>query len=103
MPTPTVRISEASHRVLREVAEKTGDTMVEILDKALDDYRRKLFFQMLNKGYALLRADPLGWAALKQERNVWDATLMDGLNPEERWGEDRRPISARHRKRRSRK
>jgi len=103
MSTPTVRISEVSHRVLREVAEKTGDTMLEILDKALDDYRRKLFFQVLNRGYALLKADPADWADVKEERKAWDETLMDGLDSEERWGEDRRPTPPKHRKRRPRK
>lgn len=58
MSAPTVRISEASHRILKELAEQTGQTMIEVLDKALDAYRRKLFFEQLNTGYAELRADP---------------------------------------------
>jgi hypothetical protein len=99
MSTPTVRISEMSHRILREVAEKTGDTMLEVLDKALDDYRRKLFFQMMNKGYAVLKSDPAAWAAMKHERSAWDATLMDGLDRDERWGEDGRPARPKHRRR----
>ena len=53
-PWPTVRISEASHLVLKELAEQTGQTMMDVLDKALDAYRRKLFFERLNAGYAEL-------------------------------------------------
>jgi hypothetical protein len=90
MSTPTVRISEASHQLLKEMAEQTGQTMMNVLDRALDVYRRQLFFEQLNAGYAELRADPQAWAEHLAERKVWDATLMDGLDPEEHWREDGR-------------
>ena len=84
MSAPTVRISEASHRVLKELAEQTGQTMTDVLDKALDAYRRKLFFEQMNAGYAELRSDPEAWAEHMAERKPWGATLMDGLDPDER-------------------
>jgi hypothetical protein len=87
--TTTVPISETGQHILRELAERTGQTPLEILDKALDAYRRKVFFEQVNAGYAELRADPEAWAALEAERKLWDATLMDGLDPDERWDEDR--------------
>jgi hypothetical protein len=90
MSAPTVRISEASHQVLKELAEQTGQTMMDVLDKALDACRRKLFFELMNAGYAELRADPEAWAEHQAERKLWDATLMDGLDPDERWTEDGR-------------
>ena len=90
MSAPTVRISEASHRILKGLAEQTGQTMMEVLDRALDAYRRKLFFEQLNAGYAELRADPQAWAEHLAERQVLDATLMDGLDPEEHWTEEGR-------------
>jgi hypothetical protein len=62
--------------------------MMELLDKALDDYRGKLFFEQLNAGYAELRADPKAWAEHLAERKLWDATLMDGLDHDEHWTED---------------
>src|SRR5947209_2000933 len=88
MSAPTVRISEASHQILRELAEQTGNTMMDVLDRALDSYRRKLFFERLNAGYGELRADPKAWAAHLAERKLWEATLMDGLDLGERWTED---------------
>ncbi|HJT75617.1 MAG TPA: hypothetical protein VJ739_00280 [Gemmataceae bacterium] len=88
MPAPTIAISEKSLRVLKELAEQTGQTTGEVLDKALDAYRRKVFFERLNAGYAELRADPEAWAEHLAERKLWDATLMDGLDPNERWTED---------------
>jgi hypothetical protein len=91
--TPTVPISEAAHRILRELAEQTGQTVTEVLEKAVDAYRRKLFFEQLNAGYAELRADPEAWAEVEAERKLWDATLMDGLDPDERWTEDGRCVN----------
>jgi hypothetical protein len=90
MSAPTVRISEASHQVLKELASRTGQTMVEVLDRAVDGYRRKLFFEQLNAGYAELRADPRAWAEHQAELKKWDATLMDGLDPDEKWTDDGR-------------
>src|SRR6516225_1158721 len=84
MAAPTFQISEASQRVLQELAEKTGEPIVELLDKALAAYRRKVFLEQLDAGYAELRADPNAWAEVETERRLWDATLMDGLDSEER-------------------
>ena len=94
MSAPTVRISEAAHWILKQLAQQTGQTMMEVLDKALDGYRRKLFFEQLNAGYAELRADPEAWAEHLAERKLWDATLMDGLDPDERWTDDGRCLTS---------
>jgi hypothetical protein len=93
MSTPTVQITETSHRILRQLAEQTGQTMTDVIDKALDAYRRKLFFEQMNAGYAEMRADPEAWAAMEAERKLWDATLMDGLAPDEHWTEDGRCLT----------
>lgn len=91
MSIPTVPITEASHRLVRELAERTGQSVTEVLDKALDAYRRKVFLEQLNAGYAELWADPEAWSKVEKERAQWDSTLMDGLDPSERWGENGRP------------
>jgi hypothetical protein len=87
---PTVPISEASRQLLKELASKTGQTEVDVLDQALNAYSRKLFLEQVNAGYAELRADPAAWSEHLAERKLWDATLMDGLDPDERWTEDGR-------------
>ena len=97
MSAPTVRISEASHQILKEIAEQTGQTMMDVLEKALDAYRRKLFFEQLNAGYAELQADPAAWAEHLAERNLWDSTLMDGLDPNENWTDDGRSLNTEER------
>ena len=93
MSAPMVPISEAAEQLLKELAEQTGQSTTEVLDRALDAYRRKLFFEQMNAGYAELRADPQAWAEHLAERQQWDATLMDGLAPDERWTEDGRCLT----------
>ena len=67
--------------------------MMDVLDQALVAYRRKLFFEQMNAGYAELRADPEAWAEVEAERKLWNATQMDGLDPNERWTEDGRCVN----------
>jgi hypothetical protein len=78
---------------LKELAEKTGQTMMAVLDRALEAYRRKLFFEQMDAGYAALQADPQAWAAYLADRKQWDNTLADGLDTEERWLEDGRCLT----------
>src|SRR5262249_10007010 len=92
MSNPTIPISEAAYKALCELAQRTGHPPQAILDQAIEDYRRKVFFESLNAGYAALRADPQAWAEELAERKAWDATLMDGLDPDERWSADGRSI-----------
>lgn len=82
MSTLTVRISDNSRAILRELAAKEKASMQAILDKALESYRRQLFLTEVNNAYAALRQDPEAWELVEKERTEWDATLGDGLEPE---------------------
>jgi hypothetical protein len=84
----TPDISEKSRQTLRELSEHTGGAVRDILDQAVEDYRRKVFLEAVNAGYAALRADPEAWAEVEQERRSMAGSLMDGLDPAESWGED---------------
>jgi hypothetical protein len=83
MSAPPIQISEASHQLLKALAEQTGQTTTDVLEKALDTYRRALFLEQTTSGYAELRADAEAWAEHEAERKQWDATLADGLDPHE--------------------
>src|SRR5262249_17523502 len=89
----TAPFSEKTQRILRTLADQTGQTETEILDKAVDAYYRKVFFEQLNDHYAALRANPEAWAEELAERKLCDATLMDGLDLDERWTEDGRCLT----------
>jgi hypothetical protein len=41
--------------------------------------------EAVNADYDALRADPEAWAEYQKELAIWDCTLMDGLDPSERW------------------
>jgi hypothetical protein len=88
MPEQTVPVSEKANRTLEALAQQTGHSILDILDRAVEEYRRKVFLDAVNAGYAALRADPQAWAEVEQERRSMAGSLMDGLDPKESWGED---------------
>jgi len=59
----------------------------EALDHAIKARYDRIFWGAVNAGYEALRADPQAWAKIEAERRLWDNTLMDGLDPSERWTE----------------
>jgi hypothetical protein len=92
MPDVTVPVSEATHRKLRELADRSGRPAAAELERAVEDYYNRQFWAAVDAGYAALRADPQAWAAEQAERRAWDATLADGLDPTERWADDGTPL-----------
>jgi hypothetical protein len=83
MSDPADCISESTRRILRELSEQMGRPVQAILDRAVEDYRRKLFFEGLTADYAALKADPAAWADELAERRLWESTLTDGQDDAE--------------------
>ncbi len=79
MSTVTLRISKEAYKVLQEIAASTGEPMISILDKALNEYRRKLFLEEANRAFAALKMDPKAWLRETEERRLWECTLEDEL------------------------
>jgi predicted transcriptional regulator len=77
--TTTIKISSYSYKILQEIADKYGDNLENILEKAIEDYRRKLFLEKANLAFADLRNNPEAWEEELEERSAWDVTLTDGL------------------------
>ncbi len=75
---PTTRISDQGLLTLRQLAELSSQSRPEILDEALEDLRRKRFFQQFNQQYAALQADAAAWGEEQTERRLWDQTSADG-------------------------
>lgn len=82
MTSTTVRVSEPTHRTLRQLSEQLGESMQGILDQAIEEYRRKRLLDRANAGYAALRSGPEAWSEELAERADWEATLSDGLDDE---------------------
>lgn len=82
MATTTVRIDEATRDKLRIIADSENEPIHVILERAIEDYRRKRFLEDANRAYNALRQNQKAWAEELEERAVWDATLSDNLEDE---------------------
>ena len=73
----TVRISESGKNLLSQLAHDAHTTMTEVLDLALESYRRQRFLEQAAAAYAgMSDAD---CAAHRQEMETLDGTAEDGL------------------------
>jgi predicted transcriptional regulator len=79
MASTTVRVTEHTHAVLRELAAATGEPLQTVLEAAVERYRRERFFADLHDAYARLAGDPAAWEEELDERAELDGTLADGL------------------------
>ena len=79
MASETVRIHADTHTKLKQLAEGSGESMTEVLAKAVEAYHRQAFLESLNQDFAALRADFRRWNEEQAERKAWNATLADGL------------------------
>ncbi len=77
-----VRVSETTHKALQALSSKEGKTMQDIIDKAIEDYRRKNFLEGLSQDFQALQEDPEAWKEHEEEMALWDNTLQDGLENE---------------------
>jgi predicted transcriptional regulator len=73
MPS-TVRISDHGRDLLGQLAEQTGSTMTEVLDAALESYRRQHFLQEANRAYAALAEDAAASKNYREELNALEST-----------------------------
>ncbi len=79
MPSTTIRVSAQTHDMLRELARTVNAPMQEIVERAVEQYRRQRLLAAANAAYATLQADPAAQRALREEQAAWDVTLADGL------------------------
>ena len=63
-----IRISRTAHATLRRLAEEADEPMTEVLEQAVEAYRRQRFLEALNEDFAALRGDETAWAAEQDER-----------------------------------
>jgi len=88
MANASIPISETTLARLRELARWAGVSVDEALNQAIKDQYDRKFWEATNAGYAALRADPVAWAEIEEERRSLEGTLLDGLDLSERWTED---------------
>ena len=77
MSSTTIRISHNAWNSLRELAARAGESMQAILDKAIEEYRRKCFLEEVNRAFVTLKRDPEAWKVELEERAIWDIVSDD--------------------------
>ena len=75
----TIRISSTAHRSLARMAEQTNTSLQEMLDRAVENERRRLLLERTNLAYSKLRQNKKAWKAWRAELRQLDATLNDGI------------------------
>lgn len=78
MATTTIRVSTDTGDALQIFAQTNGTSMQQVIEKALELYRRQEVLDKINAAYAALRENPIVWNEIEAERDVWDAALADG-------------------------
>lgn len=76
---PAVRVSDSTHKALKDLSEREHEPMPEIVARAVEEYRRARFLREANAAYTTLRQDPEAWKQELEEREAWDTALKDGL------------------------
>jgi len=92
MSETTVRVSGATHEVLKKLSRTKQRPMQAILEMAVEEYRRRQFLENVNAAYADLRKDPAAWEAVQADRRAWD-DACDGLPQDKRWTAQDRAVS----------
>ena len=74
----TIRVTSQARDTVREISQITGKRQQEVIDAAVEVYRRQILLEKANTAYAALRSDQSAWKSETVERAAWDATLADG-------------------------
>ena len=74
----TIRVTNQARETLQQLSRITGKRQQDVVDEAVEAYRRQVLLDKANVAYATLRSDTVAWKAELTERQAWDATLDDG-------------------------
>jgi hypothetical protein len=75
----TIDISETTHNTLLHLAQTSGDDLVTIMDRAVENYRRYIFLVQADRSFTKLRQNEELWHEEIAERQMWDLTIADGV------------------------
>jgi len=74
-----VRVGKKTHELIRMLSAQENKSMQEIIERAIEDYRRRQFLEGLNSDFQALSDDPRAQKEHDKEMALWDHTLHDGL------------------------
>jgi hypothetical protein len=76
VPGTTVRIRKETREALRELEHRTGERPQDLLERAVNQFRRSLILAETNVAYGRLHGAEVDQ---DDELGAWEATLADGL------------------------
>ena len=79
MASIAIRVTPQTYEAVRQLAAAAGLSIQEVLARAVESYRRARILRESNAAYEALRTDLVAWHQHLDERVIWDATLLDGL------------------------
>ncbi len=82
MATTTIRVTSESRDKVRILSEKTGLKQQEVIDQAVEAFRRQVFLDAANSAFADLNSNKATAMVENAERQEWKDTLNDGLRDE---------------------
>jgi len=65
------------------MASASGETIGEILAKAVESYRRELLLEDTNEAFSKLKEQADLWKGELDEREEWEGSLLDGQSDNE--------------------
>jgi predicted transcriptional regulator len=79
MQAATIRVRTATRQTLAQLAAHTHSSVQNVLDAAVESYRRQVFLEQTNQALAGLRNEDRAWKEYRQEIEQWETTGNDGL------------------------
>jgi predicted transcriptional regulator len=74
-----VKLKPETYERVKRLARESHTTMQEVVTRGVDALERQEFARAFQDDFARLREDRAAWDEEESERELWDATLSDGL------------------------
>jgi predicted transcriptional regulator len=75
----TIRVSDQTRQRVAALASATGRQMQSIVDDAVTEYERTLFWAAFEAGYERIADSPDEWNSVRAERAEEESALTDDL------------------------
>ena len=79
----TVRVEVRLHTILRELASQEQRPIGQVIEDAIERYRKEKFREGVRADYERLRGGEVGWNDYQAEVTLLEGGSMDGLQNEE--------------------
>ena len=76
----TIDISETTHKTLLQLSQTSGEDIVTVMERAVENYRRYVFLAQADRAFAALRQNEELWQDEIAERQAWEITIADGVD-----------------------